>query len=292
MSINKDKKWSELSKFERCKFLENTPTDCTFIVGFAKDEIKRIQCHKGVLVQCSDVFNSMFNGNYSESEENCEIRLNDVQPSVFENFVNFIYWDVVPNTNSIKNIVQLSYLSDKYMISSLSNKCQHLKGNYVTLLEFVECLKFPISNTCINILNSVVLRCNRGVPSSIYNLNPSCFLFFFERLSKTPFKLMLFEIMQKYVFINFMKKETRVENVHDTDNTDTLSISGANKIIIKQLCSMIKLEDMTAKEFVDGPMKSSLIDAHTKLNLLIKISENYIRSKDLFCYNCSSYHKY
>ncbi|XP_037935517.1 uncharacterized protein LOC119669611 [Teleopsis dalmanni] len=269
MSINKDKKWSELSFW--CKFLENTPTDCTFIVGFAKDEIKRIQCHKGVLAQCSDVFNSMFNGNYSESEENCEIRLNDVQPSVFEYFVNFIYWDVVPNTSSLKNIVQLSYLSDKYMIPSLSDKCQHLKNSYATLLEFVECLKFPISNTCINILNSVYLRCNRGVPSSIYNLNPTYFLLVFERLSIILGKLRLFEIMEKYVLTNFMIKETRVENVYDTD---TLSISGANKIIMQKLLSVIKLEDMTAKEFLDGPMKSTLIDAHTKLNLLINISEN------------------
>ncbi|XP_037937024.1 BTB/POZ domain-containing protein 3-like [Teleopsis dalmanni] len=110
MSINKDKNWSELSNVERYMFLENTPTDCTFIVGIAKDEIKRIQCHKKVLAECSEVFNSMFNGNYLESEENCEIRLNDVQPYVFEYFLNFVYWDDLPYESSVIELIQLDYL--------------------------------------------------------------------------------------------------------------------------------------------------------------------------------------
>ncbi|XP_037931751.1 kelch repeat and BTB domain-containing protein 3-like [Teleopsis dalmanni] len=240
MSINEDKKWSELSKVERHEFVNNTARDCTFIVGTNEDEIKRIQCHKKVLADCSDVFNSMFNGNFLESAENCEIRLNDVQPSVFEYFVEFIYYDTLPNFNQVNDIIQLDYLSDKYMIRSLSD-------------EYVESIK----RMCfINVLS---------LPSSIYNLNPSSFVVVSEKLSTVLNKLRLFEMIEKYVLLNFM---------HDTE-----ILSGSNKLIIQKLLSIVKLEDMTAKEFLDGPKNSSIIDVHTKLNALTKISEKIIQNQ-------------
>ncbi|XP_037932097.1 uncharacterized protein LOC119666891 [Teleopsis dalmanni] len=275
MSINKDKKWSELSKMEKYMFLENTPTDCTFIVGIAKDEIKRIQCHKKVLAECSEVFNSMFNGNYLESEENCEIRLSDVQSYVFEYFVNFVYWDEMPSTCFKIEHLQLSYLSDKYMISSLSDICEESITNrgFVTVFELVECLKFPISDKCMEIVfKSAVFNADPKVlPSSINNLNLSSFLVLFEMLSTILSKPKLFEMVEKYININFMAKKKYVKNVNDIE-----ILSGVNKIIIKKLLLKIKLEDMTSREFVDGPMKCSFIDAHTKLNALIEISKRYI----------------
>ncbi|XP_037934289.1 uncharacterized protein LOC119668747 [Teleopsis dalmanni] len=191
-------------------FLENTPTDCTFIVGIAKDEIKRIQCHKKVLAECSEVFNSMFNGNYLESEENCEIRLNDVQSYVFEYFVNYIYWNDLPDESSVIEIAQLDYLGDKYIIPFLSNTTEQLikEKCFITLFELVECLKFPISHKYVKIINSIPVRMMKDIlPSSIYNLNLSSFVVVLEKLSNVLDKLRLFEMIEKYVFFNFMQKK-------------------------------------------------------------------------------------
>ncbi|XP_037931841.1 BTB/POZ domain-containing protein 1-like [Teleopsis dalmanni] len=281
MSIN-NKKWSELSMFERFKFMENTPTDCTFIVGITKDEIKRIPCHKEVLSQCSEVFSTMFNGNYLESEENCEIRLNDVQPYVFQYFMNFIYSGVEPFKWVLKDLAQLAYLSDKYMIRSLSNECERrIKDNCsVTLLDLVEYLKYPISDKLMKIITGYV-RLNYStddiLPSLIYNLNLSSFLVVIQLSQNNITSYRLFEMIENYVKMNFFQRKGFIKTTHDTE-----ILCGANKIIIEQLLSMVQLEQMTAKEFVNGPMKSFLLDVHTKLNILIKISKSYLIKEELF----------
>ncbi|XP_037953830.1 kelch-like protein 41 [Teleopsis dalmanni] len=271
MSVSKFEKWEDLSELQRLEFIsdpENVP-DCHFIVGKATGEIKRISCHKKVLSQCSDVFSSMFSGNYLESKQNCEIILDDVQPIAFQYFVNFIYFNVIPFEKSIKELLQLIYLSDKYMIRMLNDIChQFINDNLpfkVTIPELVAIFGSPLLPNFYEKINLTEfnMECTAlKLCSDIYNLRAPRFVLLLTKIYKNLSAFDLFVIIENYVEKNLIPER-----------------KDKNQIIIDRMISMVRFQDMTAKEFVDRPMKSSLLSVHTKLDKLINISNKIIEKQ-------------
>ncbi|XP_041372640.1 BTB/POZ domain-containing protein 2-like [Gigantopelta aegis] len=94
---------------------ENILSDVTFIVG---ENRKRIQAHRLILSLRSCVFMAMLNGPLSEQDD---IEIPDIESDIFEQALKFLYTDDVNIDGN--NIIRLFYVSKKYQIEYLKEKC-------------------------------------------------------------------------------------------------------------------------------------------------------------------------
>lgn len=112
---------------DRCEFLFNKDilSDVKFVIQVASDisESKKskqvISAHKFVLSISSPVFYTMFYGELPETRDFVE--LPDCDYDSLLEFFRFIYSDKV-NLNG-SNVMQVLYLSKKYMVPSLADEC-------------------------------------------------------------------------------------------------------------------------------------------------------------------------
>ncbi|XP_068696241.1 BTB/POZ domain-containing protein 6-like [Montipora foliosa] len=108
---------------ERCKaiFHQELLSDVKFIVGNPEGECERksIPCHKFVLAMSSPVFFAMFYGDLAETKDSVEI--SDCEYESLLEVLRFIYSDEL-NLNP-DNVMQVLYLSKKYMLPYLADKC-------------------------------------------------------------------------------------------------------------------------------------------------------------------------
>ncbi|XP_078344681.1 BTB/POZ domain-containing protein 6-like [Oculina patagonica] len=110
-------------------FNNNLFSDVKFIVRRAHDEIeskKVIPAHKFVLSISSPVFSAMFYGKLAETKDSIEMSECGYE-SLLELF-RYIYSDEVNLSGS--TVMEILYLSKKYMLPSLTEKCtQYLQDN-------------------------------------------------------------------------------------------------------------------------------------------------------------------
>ena len=116
---------------DRCKSIFNQEflSDVKFVVresqGGSESEIK-IPAHKLVLAISSPVFYAMFYGELAETKDSVEI--SDCEYESLLELFRFIYSDEANLTPD--NVMQLMYLANKYMLTSLADKCSaYLKEN-------------------------------------------------------------------------------------------------------------------------------------------------------------------
>ena len=128
MSVGAVKKdfWQSTAKStiqERCKsiFNQDLLSDVKFVVRDSKggSESKNIPAHKFVLAISSPVFYAMFYGELAETKDSVEI--SDCEYESLLELFRFIYSDETNLTSD--NVMQLMYLSKKYMLPSLADKC-------------------------------------------------------------------------------------------------------------------------------------------------------------------------
>ena len=129
---------------ERCKsiFNQDLLSDVKFVVRDSKggSESKNIPAHKFVLAISSPVFYAMFYGELAETKDSVEI--SDCEYESLLELFRFIYSDETNLTSD--NVMQLMYLSKKYMLPSLADKCssylqENLDGsNVFTVLPDVQ----------------------------------------------------------------------------------------------------------------------------------------------------------
>ena len=149
MSVGAVKKdfWQSTAKStiqERCKsiFNQDLLSDVKFVVRDSKggSESKNIPAHKFVLAISSPVFNAMFYGELAETKDSVEI--SDCEYESLLELFRFIYSNETNLTSD--NVMQLMYLSKKYMLPSLADKCssylqENLDGsNVFTVLPDVQ----------------------------------------------------------------------------------------------------------------------------------------------------------
>ncbi|XP_037946298.1 uncharacterized protein LOC119678508 [Teleopsis dalmanni] len=282
MSSNTCENWKDLSSKQRLTFIQNPAnlTDCNFIVGKAPGEIRHFPCHKKVLSQFSEIFKSMFAGRYMESKEASKIILNDIQPNAFQHFVNYIYFDILLDSISLGDLMELAYLSEKYEFSGLSDKTQDLlktKGKTpVSILEFARILETPLVKNYNEIIDAIKLRLEKNElmrSSQIYDMASPKFLLLMDKLHKDIPTLDHFSMVENYVEKNFMPKK---RNASEKQICGIDFLNGSEKMIIERLLLIIEPENMTPKKFCDGPLNSSFISAQTKLDILTKIAHKYV----------------
>ena len=118
---------------ERCETIFNHEifSDIKFVVRDSQggSESNTIPAHKFVLAISSPVFYAMFYGELAETEDSVEI--SDCEYESLLELFRFIYSDEANLTPD--NVLQLMYLSKKYMLPSLADKCSaYLQENLDT----------------------------------------------------------------------------------------------------------------------------------------------------------------
>jgi len=143
------------------ELLENTSTaDVKFKIG---DEL--FPCHKFILCARCDYFSLMFNGHWSENEQNV-IELKAISKQTFRCIIDFIYKNKLVLPQEI-NINEMAYIIDMYNFQSFKQVfIHHLKAHYCHFFhapcQF--CIEgvFNILDTC-NMFNvvEIVKDCNK-----------------------------------------------------------------------------------------------------------------------------------
>ena len=120
---------------ERCEavFNQELLSDVKFVVRDSRGGSKTIPAHKFMLAISSPVFSAMFYGKAAEMKDSVEI--SDCEYESLLELFRFIYSDKA-NLNA-DNVMQLLYLSKKYMLPTLAEKCSaFLKENLNALNVF------------------------------------------------------------------------------------------------------------------------------------------------------------
>ena len=120
---------------ERCEAIFNQEllSDVKFVVCDSQGESKTIPAHKFVLAISSPVFFAMFFGKVAEIKDPVEI--SDCEYESLLELFRFIYSDEAKL--NADNVMQLLYLSKKYMLPTLAEKCSaFLKENLNALNVF------------------------------------------------------------------------------------------------------------------------------------------------------------
>ena len=120
---------------ERCEavFNQELLSDVKFVVRDSRGGSKTIPAHKFMLAISSPVFFAMFYGKAAEMKDSVEI--SDCEYESLLELFRFIYSDKA-NLNA-DNVMQLLYLSKKYMLPTLAEKCSaFLKENLNALNVF------------------------------------------------------------------------------------------------------------------------------------------------------------
>ena len=123
---------------DRTTFIFNTEllSDVKFVVPTSSDESaeskKVIPAHKFVLAISSPVFYAMFYGQMAETKDSIE--LPDCEYESLLEMFRYLYSDKV--NLSGRNVMHVLYLANKYLVSSLAEKCteylrNHLKASNV-----------------------------------------------------------------------------------------------------------------------------------------------------------------
>ncbi|XP_001651156.2 BTB/POZ domain-containing protein 6 [Aedes aegypti] len=104
--------------------LINNPylSDVVFKVGQAG---VLIYAHKLIITTASEVFYAQFNGHFMEArndQKSAPVIVQDIEPGVFLEVLIYIYCERV-NLNA-SNMLDIYYASHKYMLQSLSEKCE------------------------------------------------------------------------------------------------------------------------------------------------------------------------
>ncbi|TDG39125.1 hypothetical protein AWZ03_014454 [Drosophila navojoa] len=219
-----------------------------------------------------------------------EVKLNDVEPKVFEKFREYVYGydDERLEVYDFDTLVKLAEFGNKYLVESIKEDCvRHLlyrKEMFDTeeLLRLFQCAhtldySLLIDHVSRDLKNHAKRVLNH---SAIYQFSTDVFKSYIEvvesRLSE-PERFNLIEMYIKYHDLD----------APDTAPTDTESddekifiapaIEGKAKIngeYISELLGLIDFCKFTAKDFYEGPGKSNLLTLQQKYENLYKIARS------------------
>lgn len=89
------------------------------------DTTNLFRCHKMILAMSSEVFERMFYGKFED--ETKPILISDIRSEIFGIFLNYIYtYDLDPNKVTMKNLAELLYVADKYMVNDFAEVCVNI----------------------------------------------------------------------------------------------------------------------------------------------------------------------
>ena len=119
---------TKTSVLERSCHMFNNPfmSDIKFT---SADSTKSFYAHKYVLATSSAVLHAMFYGDLAETKP--VVHLSDTDEESLREFLRFLYTDKCDL--SADNVVSVMYLSKKYIVPSLTEKCVEILGNILNV---------------------------------------------------------------------------------------------------------------------------------------------------------------
>uniref|UniRef100_A0ABM1P0S5 Speckle-type POZ protein-like n=1 Tax=Drosophila arizonae TaxID=7263 RepID=A0ABM1P0S5_DROAR len=273
----------------------NCHADCKFIIE-AADGSKVFLCHKLIFSCASEVFDRMLYGNYNESSSG-EVKLNDVEPEVFEKFREYVYGynDEKLDSYDFDTLVKLAEFGNKYLVESIKEDCvRHLlyrKEMFDTdeLLRLFQCAhtlnySLLIDHVSRDLKNHAKRVLNH---SAIYQFSTDVFKSYIEVVESRLSEPERFNLIEMYIKYNDLYNDGPDTAATDTESEDekidtngqvaTPAIEGKGKMngeYISELLGLIDFCKFTAKDFYEGPGKSSLLTLPQKYENLYKIARS------------------
>ncbi|XP_058792924.1 speckle-type POZ protein-like isoform X2 [Phymastichus coffea] len=132
----------QVSNDLECFYQSKKYNDVTFIVGKEK-----FQVNKSIFAARSPVFFSMFNLNMKEKNEG-KVNINDIDPKVFKQMVNFIYSGKLQNDEFLE---ELYIAADKYNIEGLKDACERSLCNSIQVDNAIDMFRFADSHNVFDL---------------------------------------------------------------------------------------------------------------------------------------------
>ena len=123
--------------------------DVTFEIKDREGNSHQIKCHKLILALRSPVFKLQFYGSL-KVEKDETIKIVDAFYETFKDFVHFIYneepfekFSKIESSETLKNVIELYYLGEKYQIDALKSYlhfviCNNISINSTNVIQFLQ----------------------------------------------------------------------------------------------------------------------------------------------------------
>ncbi|XP_073823741.1 uncharacterized protein [Musca autumnalis] len=272
--------------------LHNTYTvDCKFIVGENLGVLKTIFGHKLVFSLNSEVFESMFSGNFLEAK--CtEIPLPDDDPTTFRNLRHILYnlrdarAEIAELT--VSDTISLFKLCDKYMFTNIKKFCaDHLKtflgtaGHDQLVNLFEVAVEFPNQDLLDEIKKKLNLA-QYPINEAVYNLNPITFMKYFEYKVEHNYVdyLPIFNAIEKYLTCNNLIPQQLLKS-EEIKQTSTKNAKGQENVVflseerlmefLEQLLTFVNFARINIKGFLSGPGVSKILTCEQKYYILSQL---------------------
>ena len=295
---------------------DQSTADVTFVVGNEQfGKCREYKVHRAIISVISEVFKAMLYGRMKESKKDAIITINDIKNGdSFESIVNFAYCNN-PKI-SIKNLIEVRYLCEKYQINSLANACDKYfisnlnNDNFGILFDQIREYKLEsLSTQCKNALNNGKINLSKVFESQKFlnvSLNMLIFMLESDKLEMSEEKIwdrilswheknwnqsQNISIFQQE---NEIKYDDYKQNVNSNDDTSVETqnnIDATKKLeLLTELKKYIRFPLMSGEYFIENVMNKcpNLLTKDEIISVLVyiqlKSSKKYqSKKKDLKC---------
>ena len=253
--------WQSTKKsvLERSCYMFNNPfmSDIKFTCA---DSTKSFYAHKYVLATSSTVLHAMFYGDLAETKS--VVNLSDTDEGSLREFLRFLYTDECDL--SADNVVAVMYLSKKYIVPSLTEKCVEIMKNFLNVENVLIILEHAIhfdedklKKKCWDLVES---RATEVVATEVFNnINQKTLACILGRECLNIPEVGLFQAVLKWCDVQCSKKQ--------------LEVSGANRrAMLQDAIYDIAFLSMSHEDFAKHVHLSGLLSDEEMVSVYGKIS--------------------
>ncbi|XP_022192234.2 BTB/POZ domain-containing protein 6 [Nilaparvata lugens] len=257
------------SNFEKCRdtlkerttvlFTSGELSDCTFIVGENKVEIK---AHKIFLAIASPAFHAMFYGDIAEKDES--ILIKDLEPAAFKGMLEYIYTDKVSFESTV-HACDVFIAAKKYILPFLVTYCEQFISDNAEATEACELYEFAkfhdvesIQKACVELFREEtndVLLSQAFVEADLETVK----VIVEQDVLSIASELQLFQAIELWAYKEAERLDATIEEV-------------ATKMDC--VVSHLRLLSLTADEFATAPALSSLLSTQERLAVAMNITRS------------------
>lgn len=219
----------------------NRHTDCTFIIEDESGGSESFPCHKLLFSCASDVFDRMLYGDYIESTSGV-VRLNDVQPDIFEKFRDYVYGYECDKLQKydFDTLIRLCEFANKYLVQSLEEDCVKdllIRKNTFDMGELLRLFQCAHRMNRKSLINQIAweLKCTFKSTldhSGVYEFNCEVFKHYIEVIASKISEADRFRLLEMYLKYNGIEELESAGQVDSQDATEanTTTITTTNEV--------------------------------------------------------------
>ncbi|XP_061390649.1 uncharacterized protein LOC133325977 [Musca vetustissima] len=270
--------------------------DCQFIVGENLGKPKTIFGHKLIFALNSEVFESMFSGNFMEAKFT-RIPLPDDDPNAFRN-LRIILYNLRDASQEVEELnvsdtISLYKLCDKYMFTTIAKLCrEHLKkliekSNHDDALKIFDA---TVAFSNLKLLEPIKTKLlandySTSLPT-LYELDYVSFMKYIELKIECNLSnhMPIFDAIEKYILDNNLipqqlrATDKSTKKIGRTTATtfgqeDVVLLSDERSMeLMEKLLSYVDFAKITIEDFISGPGTSNILTWKQKYTLLSELN--------------------